>query len=50
MNSLCDSDNGIPTITREDLAHISPLHRFCANELIRAGRLSVIEETAGKAE
>jgi len=33
----------IPTITAEDLEHISPLHQFCARELIAAGRLKLTE-------
>gem|GEM_PF-3743438 len=39
-------ENSIPSISAEDLEHISPLHQFCARELIAAGRLKLIEKVS----
>jgi len=44
MSSSETSAKAIPQITREDLDHISPLHRYCAEQLIDAGWLVLIDD------
>ena len=39
MNSAIITDKSVPQITRKNLEHISPLHRFCAEELIKPADL-----------
>lgn len=36
-------ENSIPSITTEDLKHVSRLHQLVAKELIAAGRLRLVE-------
>lgn len=50
MSSAVIIDKSVPQITREGLEHISPLHRFCAEELIKAGRLVIVEDIPGQTE
>jgi hypothetical protein len=42
-NKKSSSDTTIPTITEEDLKHISPLHRAVAKDLIKENRLKLEE-------